>query len=89
MYITGYGSNSIKFASKAISEITAHALGVYHLYPDVNGIIDIEGQDSKVVLVNGGKVTDFLMNDKCAAGTGKFKSILLERLKCRLGNLVV
>ena len=72
VYATGYGRNSIKFASKTISEITAHAKGVYHLYPDVNGIIDIGGQDSKVISVNGGKVTDFLMNDKCAAGTGKF-----------------
>ena len=72
IYATGYGRNSIKFANKAISEITAHAIGVYHLYPKVNGIIDIGGQDSKVISVSSGKVTDFLMNDKCAAGTGKF-----------------
>ena len=69
---TGYGRNSIKFADGTISEITAHGMGVYYLYPDVNGIIDIGGQDSKVISVNDGKVTDFLMNDKCAAGTGKF-----------------
>jgi len=72
VYATGYGRNSIKFADKAVSEITAHAMGVYHLYPKVNGVIDIGGQDSKVISVNNGKVTDFLMNDKCAAGTGKF-----------------
>ena len=72
LYATGYGRNSIKFADGTISEITAHAMGVYHLYPNVNGIIDIGGQDSKVISVNDGKVTDFLMNDKCAAGTGKF-----------------
>ena len=72
VYATGYGRNSIKFADKAISEITAHAMGVYHLYPEVNGVIDIGGQDSKVISVNSGRVTDFLMNDKCAAGTGKF-----------------
>lgn len=72
VYATGYGRNSIKFASKTVSEITAHTMGVYHLYPAVNGIIDIGGQDSKVISVNNGKVTDFLMNDKCAAGTGKF-----------------
>jgi (R)-2-hydroxyacyl-CoA dehydratese activating ATPase len=72
VYATGYGRNSIKFANKTISEITAHTKGVYHLYPDVNGIIDIGGQDSKVISVKDGKVTDFLMNDKCAAGTGKF-----------------
>jgi predicted CoA-substrate-specific enzyme activase len=72
VYATGYGRNSIKFADKAVSEITAHAIGVYYLYPEVNGVIDIGGQDSKVISVNNGKVTDFLMNDKCAAGTGKF-----------------
>jgi len=72
VYATGYGRNSIKFADETISEITAHAMVVYHLYPDVNGIIDIGGQDSKVISVNDGKVIDFLMNDKCAAGTGKF-----------------
>src|SRR5665647_1380235 len=49
VYATGYGRNSIKFANKTISEITAHTKGVYHLYPDVNGIIDIGGQDSKVI----------------------------------------
>jgi predicted CoA-substrate-specific enzyme activase len=72
VYATGYGRNSIKFADKAISEITAHSRGVYHLYPAVSGIIDIGGQDSKVISVSDGKVNDFLMNDKCAAGTGKF-----------------
>jgi activator of 2-hydroxyglutaryl-CoA dehydratase len=51
VYATGYGRNSIKFANKAISEITAHAMGVYRFYPDVNGIIDIGGQDSKVISV--------------------------------------
>jgi predicted CoA-substrate-specific enzyme activase len=72
VYATGYGRNSIKFANKAVSEITAHTMGVHHLYPEVNGVIDIGGQDSKVISVSNGKVTDFLMNDKCAAGTGKF-----------------
>ncbi len=92
MYATGYGRNSIKFADRAISEITAHAKGVYHLYPDVNGIIDIGGQDSKVISVNGGKVTDFLINDKCAAGTGKFLEYTtraLEVLIEELGSLAL
>lgn len=69
---TGYGRKSIQFADTAVSEITAHAKGVQYLSPDVRGIIDIGGQDSKVIAVERGKVTDFLMNDKCAAGTGKF-----------------
>ena len=47
-----YGRNSIKFADKTISEITAHTIGVHHLYPEVNGIIDIGGQDSKVISVS-------------------------------------
>jgi (R)-2-hydroxyacyl-CoA dehydratese activating ATPase len=81
VYATGYGRNSIKFADKTISEITAHAMGVYHLYPEVNGIIDIGGQDSKVISVNGGRVTDFLMNDKCAAGTGKFLEYTAKALE--------
>lgn len=87
VYATGYGRNSIKFADKTISEITAHAMGVYYLYPDVNGIIDIGGQDSKVISVNGGKVTDFLMNDKCAAGTGKFLEYTAKALEVPIEEL--
>ncbi len=84
---TGYGRNSIKFADKAISEITAHAMGVYHLYPDVNGIIDIGGQDSKVISVINGRVTEFLMNDKCAAGTGKFLEYTARALEVQIEEL--
>ncbi len=69
---TGYGRRSITFANKAVSEITAHAKGVHFLYPDVCGIIDIGGQDSKVIVIEHGRVADFQMNDKCAAGTGRF-----------------
>jgi (R)-2-hydroxyacyl-CoA dehydratese activating ATPase len=87
VYATGYGRNSIKFADKAISEITAHAMGVYHLYPAVNGVIDIGGQDSKVISVNSGRVTDFLMNDKCAAGTGKFLEYTAKALEVPIEEL--
>lgn len=86
VYATGYGRNSIQFANKAISEITAHAIGVHHLYPDVNGIIDIGGQDSKVISVSEGRVTDFLMNDKCAAGTGKFLEYTARALEVPIGE---
>ena len=72
IYATGYGKNAISFAHKTISEITAHAQGTSFFFPEVAGIIDIGGQDSKVIAVNNGKVSNFLMNDKCAAGTGKF-----------------
>jgi predicted CoA-substrate-specific enzyme activase len=87
VYATGYGRNSIKFADGTISEITAHAKGVYYLYPDVNGIIDIGGQDSKVISVNGRRVTDFLMNDKCAAGTGKFLEYTARALEVPIEEL--
>jgi predicted CoA-substrate-specific enzyme activase len=87
VYATGYGRNSIKFADRSISEITAHAKGVYYLYPDVNGIIDIGGQDSKVISVNSGRVTDFLMNDKCAAGTGKFLEYTSRALEVPIEEL--
>lgn len=86
IYATGYGRNSIKFANKPVSEITAHAMGVYHLYPAVNGVIDIGGQDSKVISINNGKVTDFLMNDKCAAGTGKFLEYTARVLEMPIGE---
>lgn len=56
------------------------------LYPDVNGIIDIGGQDSKVISVSEGKVTDFLMNDKCAAGTGKFLEYTARALEVPIGE---
>jgi predicted CoA-substrate-specific enzyme activase len=87
VYATGYGRNSIKFANKAISEITAHAMGVFHIYHEVNGIIDIGGQDSKVISVNCGRVTDFLMNDKCAAGTGKFLEYTARALEVPIEEL--
>lgn len=87
VYATGYGRNNIKFADKAISEITAHARGVYHLYPEVKGVIDLGGQDSKVISVNNGRVTEFLMNDKCAAGTGKFLDYTAKALEVPIEKL--
>ncbi|HMA04562.1 MAG TPA: acyl-CoA dehydratase activase [Methanomicrobiales archaeon] len=72
VWATGYGRGSITFAERTVSEITAHARGVNLLYPGVRGIIDVGGQDSKIIVLEDGRVTDFLMNDRCAAGTGKF-----------------
>lgn len=70
---TGYGRNEVPFANENISEISCHALGVYFCAPEIRTLIDIGGQDVKAVAVdeNGG-VNDFVMNDKCAAGTGRF-----------------
>jgi (R)-2-hydroxyacyl-CoA dehydratese activating ATPase len=72
VYATGYGRGSIRFATGTVSEITAQARGVRHLCPGAQGIIDVGGQDSKVIALEEGRVTDFLMNDRCAAGTGRF-----------------
>ncbi|MBO4336180.1 MAG: 2-hydroxyglutaryl-CoA dehydratase [Desulfovibrio sp.] len=70
---TGYGRVAIPFADKNITEISCHAKGAVHCFPTARLVIDIGGQDSKVIsLAEGGAVRDFLMNDKCAAGTGRF-----------------
>ncbi len=84
---TGYGKNNVKFAGSTLSEITAHAKGVGFIFPDAGGIIDIGGQDSKAILVKDGKVIDFLMNDKCAAGTGKFLEYTARALEVPVEEL--
>lgn len=79
---TGYGRNAIDFAETAITEITCHAAGVRHLHPEARTIIDIGGEDSKVIRLNAhGKIMDFAMNDRCAAGTGRFLEIVAQRLE--------
>ena len=78
---TGYGRNGIRFADTTITEITCHARGVHRLAPDARTIIEIGGQDSKVIaLEDGGRVRDFAMNDRCAAGTGRFLEMVATRL---------
>jgi predicted CoA-substrate-specific enzyme activase len=78
---TGYGRNAVRFANTTITEITCHARGVFHLAPDARTIIEIGGQDSKIILLDdGGRVRDFSMNDRCAAGTGRFLEMLVSRL---------
>ena len=85
---TGYGRISVPFADKKITEITCHGLGAFHLYPGTGTVIDLGGQDSKVIrLGSGGKVIDFNMNDKCAAGTGRFLEVMAARLKIPLDEL--
>ena len=70
---TGYGRKAAAFAQATVTEITCHAAGAHHLDPRVRSVIDIGGQDSKAIALNPqGKVRDFAMNDKCAAGTGRF-----------------
>jgi predicted CoA-substrate-specific enzyme activase len=78
---TGYGRNAVRFADTTITEITCHARGVHQLAPDARTIIEIGGQDSKVIsLEDGGRVRDFAMNDRCAAGTGRFLEMVAARL---------
>jgi predicted CoA-substrate-specific enzyme activase len=78
---TGYGRNTVRFADTTITEITCHARGVHHLASDARTIIEIGGQDSKVIhLEDGGRVRDFAMNDRCAAGTGRFLEMVASRL---------
>jgi (R)-2-hydroxyacyl-CoA dehydratese activating ATPase len=85
---TGYGRNAIEFADTTITEITCHAAGVRHLHPDARTIIDIGGEDSKVIrLDDRGKVQDFAMNDRCAAGTGRFLEIVARRLEGDLASV--
>ncbi len=79
---TGYGRNFFSQADKISSEIICHTAGVAFLCPEVKTIIDIGGQDSKVIQVSSrGKVEDFVMNDRCAAGTGKFIEMVAQTLE--------
>lgn len=84
---TGYGRGVIDFAHERMTELTCHAVGVSHLYPDVRTIIDVGGQDSKVMRVEKGKIVDFVMNDKCAAGTGRFLEIVSSILEVPLEKM--
>ena len=78
---TGYGRALISFANENITEITCHARGVNYYFQDARTIIDIGGQDSKAIRVgDNGKVLDFVMNDKCAAGTGRFLEVMARAL---------
>ena len=82
---TGYGRKNVKFADRSITEITCHGSGAHFLNPEVRTIIDIGGQDSKVIsLDRTGRVSDFVMNDKCAAGTGRFIEVMAGALEVLL-----
>ncbi|MFZ5596424.1 MAG: acyl-CoA dehydratase activase [Bacillota bacterium] len=84
---TGYGRVTYP-ADREVSEITCQAKGIFHLFPNAGTVIDIGGQDSKVIkLSNRGKVLDFAMNDKCAAGTGRFLEVMAVALEVRLEDV--
>ncbi len=88
LYATGYGRVAFTGADKTITEIKCHARGISAIYPDVRTIIDIGGQDSKVISINEqGRVVDFAMNDKCAAGTGRFLQVMATALGMDVSEL--
>lgn len=86
--VTGYGRMTFKGADKQITEISCHAKGVNKIFPEARTIIDIGGQDAKVIrLSRDGKVDSFAMNEKCAAGTGRFLEVMARVLDCELEEL--
>ena len=85
---TGYGRRNVDFALDTKTEISCHGRGSFHYYPHSHTLIDIGGQDSKVIKVDSeGKRTAFKMNRKCAAGTGAFLEEMANRLKIEIGHL--
>jgi len=85
---TGYGREGIGFCDKAMTEILCHGAGAHFLQPGIQGIVDIGGQDSKAIRVDSqGNVVDFSMNDKCAAGTGRFLEVMARALELDLSDL--
>ena len=85
---TGYGRNKVPFADENISEISCHAMGVHVTDPSVKAIIDIGGQDAKAIrLDNKGGIKQFFMNDKCAAGTGRFIEVMARVLETTLDEM--
>ncbi len=85
---TGYGRSAIETGDKSITEITCHARGAHYLDPDVRTVVDIGGQDSKVIrLDESGAVVNFVMNDKCAAGTGRFLEMMARTMEMDLGQM--
>ena len=84
---TGYGRLNVPFADRQITELSCHARGVASLFPAVRTAIDIGGQDAKCLKIDGGRLTDFVMNDKCAAGTGRFLEVTAAALGIKLEHM--
>ena len=85
---TGYGRNSLMgIADKQMSELSCHARGAYFLFPNVHTVIDIGGQDVKVLHIENGAMVNFQMNDKCAAGTGRFLDVMARVLEVEVKDL--
>ena len=86
---TGYGRAKVDFAHENVSEISCHAKGAHYLLPDVRTIIDIGGQDTKAISIDkSGNIREFAMNDKCAAGTGRFLEFMARSMGMRISDMV-
>jgi predicted CoA-substrate-specific enzyme activase len=84
---TGYGRVNVPFADDQITELSCHARGVSSIFPNVRTAIDIGGQDAKCLKIHNGRLIDFVMNDKCAAGTGRFLEVTAATLGIRLEDM--
>jgi len=84
---TGYGRINVPFADSQKTELTCHARGIASFFPDASAAIDIGGQDAKGLKIKNGKLVDFVMNDRCAAGTGRFLEILAKTLDLKVEEL--
>lgn len=84
---TGYGRVSVPYADKSVTEISCHAKGAVWLFQENCTVIDIGGQDTKIIRIQDGKIEDFLMNDKCSAGTGRFLEIMANTLGVSMEEL--
>jgi predicted CoA-substrate-specific enzyme activase len=84
---TGYGRINVPFADKQVTEISCHARAVASLLPSARTVIDIGGQDCKAIKLREGRVADFAMNDKCAAGTGRFLEVMAEGMGIKLEEM--
>jgi predicted CoA-substrate-specific enzyme activase len=85
---TGYGRRQVELAQKTITEITCHSVGVHKLNPDIRLLIDVGGQDSKVIRIGpNGRPSDFELNDKCSAGTGRFLEVMSRVLEVSIDEL--
>ena len=77
---TGYGRVAVPYANKVVTEITCHGVGAARLFGGEGTVVDVGGQDTKVIQLRAGRVAKFAMNDKCAAGTGRFLEVMADRL---------
>ncbi len=85
---TGYGREAVLSSQRKVTEISCHAMGASIIFSDKKiNVIDVGGQDTKVISCTSGKVTEFYMNDKCAAGTGKFVEVMANRLNVPIGKM--